>query len=69
MVLRVLEKIQATQADHVERLERIETILGEVRDGMIVALGTADHAAIRQTALDKRVTDLISRIARLERKR
>jgi NADH:ubiquinone oxidoreductase subunit F (NADH-binding) len=69
MVFRVLQKIQAGQAEHAKRLERIESMIEEVRDGMIIALGTANHADIRQNALDKRVNDLISRVARLERKR
>ena len=69
MVVRVLQKIQHGQAEHARRLERIEAVLEEVRDGMIIALGTANHADIRVNTLDKRVNDLISRVGRLERKR
>ncbi len=41
----------------------------KLRDGMIIALGTANHTDIRQNTLDKRVNDLTSRVVRLERKR
>lgn len=69
LVLRVLKRIQETQAEHTQRLDRIEKSLGDVRDGVISALGLATHTDIRHEAFDRRLDDLKARIDRLEKKR
>ena len=72
---RVLRTIQETLADHGRRLDGLERLVqevsgrvGEIRTGMMTALGYLTHADNRHNELQRAIDDLNRRVSRLEEK-
>jgi len=72
---RILRTIQETLADHGRRLDGLERLVqevsgrvGEIRTGMMTALGYLTHADNRHNELQRAIDDLNRRVSRLEEK-
>jgi tetrahydromethanopterin S-methyltransferase subunit G len=76
LVVRISRDIQRTLAEHTKkfavvdrRFDEIEQRLDDVNDGVVAALGLVSRADIRYEAVDKRLKELETVVARLGSKR
>jgi uncharacterized coiled-coil protein SlyX len=76
LVVRILRDIQHTLAEHTKKFEavdrrfdEIEQRLDDMNNGVIAALGLTSRADIRHEAVDKRLKELETAVARLGNRR
>jgi tetrahydromethanopterin S-methyltransferase subunit G len=76
LVVRILRDIQRTLAEHTKKFEavdrrfdEIEQRLDDMNNGVVAALGLTSRADIRHEAVDKRLKELETAVARLGNRR